>query len=300
MADSPILPGVQAWKDGSGKPLPPEFFRFLRDLVRYIQQIDGNTEELAAILARLDALEASGDFIIAGPQSVKVAGTPAGGFVQVNLDGDSASPLPVSFYATNEAQQKGWQLLQPHWVPNPYADYLVDENGDYMIDENGNFLTSDDGFPINPDYLPDHNDINGLQGGASDEYYHLTSAQHALAASLSAGTYTPTLTNVTNISASTAQVCQYLRVGNTVTVSGRLDVTATAAGGTASQVDISLPIASNFSSAGQLGGTAVVFYSPSVPAGILPDTANDRARVLFAAQNTLSMAVTFSFTYLVV
>lgn len=117
---------------------------------------------------------------------------------------------------------------------------------------------------------------------------------------LASGTYTPTLTNVTNITTSAAAVCQWMRVGNVVTVSGRLDVTATVAAGTASQVDVSLPIASNLALTGQLGGSGTIFYTPALTVGILPETTNDRARFLFAAQTTTSMAVSFSFTYLVV
>lgn len=37
---------------------------------------------------------------------------------------------------------------------NPYAVYIIDENGNCITDENGNYLVSDTGFPINPDFLP--------------------------------------------------------------------------------------------------------------------------------------------------
>jgi hypothetical protein len=140
--------------------------------------------QIADLLARVEALEEGESARIVGPQSVSVVGSLQNGLVQLTLVNDEALPLPVSFYATDENQEKGWQLLQPDWVPNPYADYLVDENGDYLIDENGNFLTSDDGFPINPDYLPDHNNLNGLDGGTAGEYYHLTAAEHTAAQGL--------------------------------------------------------------------------------------------------------------------
>lgn len=63
-----------------------------------------------------------------------------------------------------------------------------------------------------------------------------------LPAVVAAGTYTPTLTAVANVSTSTPSVMQWLRVGNTVTVSGRVDVKATAVALT--QIGISLPVAS--------------------------------------------------------
>lgn len=70
------------------------------------------------------------------------------------------------------------------------------------------------------------------------------------------GTYTPTLTDGSNITASTPSVCQYLRVGNTVTVSGTFAVSLTA-NNTTSTLQISLPIASDFSAARQAAGVAV-------------------------------------------
>lgn len=59
---------------------------------------------------------------------------------------------------------------------------------------------------------------------------------------ISSGTYTPTLTNVVNISASTAYQAQYLQVGNTVTVSGRVDIDPVVTA-TATQLGISVPVA---------------------------------------------------------
>ena len=71
---------------------------------------------------------------------------------------------------------------------------------------------------------------------------------------LSNGTYTPTLTAVTNVAASTANACQWLRVGNTVTVSGSVAVTATAVS-TDTEIGISIPVASNFARGANVGGT---------------------------------------------
>lgn len=216
MTDSPNLPGQHGWIDSSGKPLPWEFFKFFRDLLRYIQTTAGNTIEISSILARLDALEAdqaNPDAMIQGIMSVVSQGTLADGLVQLLLEGDDPEPLPVSFYSTDDDSTKGWHPLYPDWIPNPYADYLVDENGDYLVDENGAFLTSQNGFPIPLEYggtgadnssvaanlvwaspdglagapvfrtlvaddLPAHNGINSLQGGTAGEYYHLTAAQH--------------------------------------------------------------------------------------------------------------------------
>jgi enamine deaminase RidA (YjgF/YER057c/UK114 family) len=70
------------------------------------------------------------------------------------------------------------------------------------------------------------------------------------------GTYTPTLTNVTNAAASTTGVCQYMRVSNVVTVSGQLSIDPTTAGAD-TVVRMTLPIASNFSTTSRAcGGSA--------------------------------------------
>jgi hypothetical protein len=115
------------------------------------------------------------------------------------------------------------------------------------------------------------------------------------------GTYTPTLTNSAGISASTASSCQYIRVGNTVTVSGVLEVTTT---GTGSQtVGITLPIASNLSSISHCSG-AGCFYSATfrgVSSAIYADVTNDRATLNFLSPSAASgQATTFTFTYRVI
>lgn len=142
MADSPILPGVQAWKDASGRPLPPEFFRFLRDLVAFVKRTEGNSEQIAQIIEQLADL-LSRTYSLTGEDSVQVIGLLKDG-ATVSLVNDEASPLPAHFYATGDDRAKGWNPLYPHWVPNPYADYIVDENGNYIVDEDGNFIASND------------------------------------------------------------------------------------------------------------------------------------------------------------
>lgn len=61
---------------------------------------------------------------------------------------------------------------------------------------------------------------------------------------ITSGTYTPTLTNTTNVTSSTAFVNIYSRVGGVVQFSIKVEVTATGAGNTV--LGISIPVASNF------------------------------------------------------
>jgi hypothetical protein len=114
------------------------------------------------------------------------------------------------------------------------------------------------------------------------------------------GTYTPSLTNATNVAASTAHVCQYMRVGNVVTVSGRVDIDPTTAS-TATSLGMSLPIASNITAFTQLGGTfCTPALSTNTTGAIRGNLANDRADFeIIVGTDVASRSYHFSFTYLV-
>ena len=111
MADSPILPGQHAWRlvpsPRGGQPdLPPEFFRFFRELVTYVAQTQGNTASLTAILARLDALEAASTNAVTGQYSVQTFQQDAATIIR--LLGDIPAPAIQSYYGTNEDGNRGW------------------------------------------------------------------------------------------------------------------------------------------------------------------------------------------------
>lgn len=114
------------------------------------------------------------------------------------------------------------------------------------------------------------------------------------------GTYTPTLTNVTNVAASTAYPCQYLQVGSQVTVSGKFDLDATAAGAALTQLGISLPVASSLTNAYELAGTAVTPAVSGECAAVYADGANDRAQVEFLCGDASNNAWYFTFTYTII
>lgn len=111
------------------------------------------------------------------------------------------------------------------------------------------------------------------------------------------GTYTPTLTGVTNVAATTSAVCQYMRVGNVVTVSGAVQVDPTAAAGTA--LRLSLPVASNLANARELAGTGT-FELNYEPVRITGDVANNEALLELLPINTANQILSFHFTYLIV
>lgn len=115
---------------------------------------------------------------------------------------------------------------------------------------------------------------------------------------MASGTYTPTLTNVTNISASTAYACQYMRVGNVCTVSGKVDIDPTAAG--AIELGMSLPIASNLAAQEQCAGTVVGVTALDDALWIEGDATNNRAAIKCTAIGVANHSNYFTFTYLII
>ena len=120
-------------------------------------------------------------------------------------------------------------------------------------------------------------------------------ARDLAGATLAGGTYTPSLTNGASMTASTAYLCQWSRVGNLVTVSGKADVTMSSSTGSA--LSLTLPVASNFANNGQAGGTWA--NNLTQYGRVVADDTNDRI-TLFGTYGSGSQTVWFSATYLVV
>ncbi len=116
---------------------------------------------------------------------------------------------------------------------------------------------------------------------------------------LAASTYTPTLTNTTNLDGSTANAStQYMRLGSVVTVSGRFDIDPTAAANTV--MGISLPVASNLGSNADAGGAAVAVSATTEAFAISGDSGNDRATLQGGATITTNHTVAFIFQYRII
>lgn len=115
---------------------------------------------------------------------------------------------------------------------------------------------------------------------------------------ITSGTYTPTLSNTTNVGSSTALVCQYMRVGSVVTVSGGVTLTATA-GASLTTMGITIPIASTFAAVSDLGGAASA-AGISATAALFADTSNNRATFQMISPGTSSETYYFTFSYLVI
>lgn len=110
-----------------------------------------------------------------------------------------------------------------------------------------------------------------------------------------AGTYTPTLSNTTNVASSAVNgTFQYLRLGSIVTVAGSVQVDPTAAAATV--LKISLPIASNFTTSYQANGNATNPGSSAQFGSIISET-DDTVSLNFTALSTANAFWRIMFTY---
>ena len=111
------------------------------------------------------------------------------------------------------------------------------------------------------------------------------------------GTYTPTLTNVANVAASTANSrTSYIRVGDFVTVNGRVDIDPTSAS-VATQLRISLPIASNMTNNADLSGVINAYGVAGQCGAVYADPTNDTALVEIIPPSAANLDHRFTFMY---
>jgi len=117
---------------------------------------------------------------------------------------------------------------------------------------------------------------------------------------LDSGTYTPTLTNGTNVAASTAYESQFIRVGAIVCVSGKVDVDPTSAT-SETLLGLSLPFASNLGAQEDASGVCSQAVVTALSAGsIIADFANDRAELRMHPSGSGNAGWFFIFQYQVI
>jgi hypothetical protein len=107
-------------------------------------------------------------------------------------------------------------------------------------------------------------------------------------------TYTPTLTNTTNISASTPDVAHFIKTGSYVHVWGECTIDATAAT-TITEMQMSLPFSSVFTNTYQLAGTASFEDNTSVQ--ICANTSTGNAKWRFTPQTATNNKYSFRLSY---
>jgi len=221
-----------------------------------------------------------------GTTYVNIAGTPAAStqrqvkfFSIQNSDTVSATVIVEHYNATN-----GRQLCKVTLAVNDTLMY-ADGEGFRVIDSSGQIKqsTSTSGVLLAANNLSD-----------------LASASTARTnLGITESTYTPTLTNTTNVAASTAYTTYYQRIGNKVYVWGQVDVDVTT-GSATTVLGFSIPVASNFGNTYELGGTAITTSNTINVFSINADTANDRATFQGAPPSTANIRYNFMFSYTVI
>ncbi len=100
------------------------------------------------------------------------------------------------------------------------------------------------------------------------------------------GNYTPTLTNTSNVAASTAYPGEWTRIGKIINVSWEVDITPTAAAPTATELQLSLPVVSDFTTTGNAKGIGGCINVPAQTSVIDANTPNNRLSLNFTATST--------------
>ncbi len=115
---------------------------------------------------------------------------------------------------------------------------------------------------------------------------------------LAHGTYAPTCTAVANVDSTSAVTdFTYMRVGNSVLVSGNINIDATTIT-TLTRVRVSLPVASDLTNAGDLTGTGGIQGSDDVVIAI-GDITNNAAEINYTCNGTANTVVRILFMYVV-
>lgn len=143
--------------------------------------------------------------------------------------------------------------------------------------------------------------VNGTQGAGkvltSDANGGASWQTPSAGLTLDEGSYTPTLTNTTNIGSSTATTTHWFRVGDRIYVFGSIEIDATSAG-TLSELGMTLPVGSTIGNESDLAGTAV--HDDGTPIRICGDTVNNRAKFKFTPNTATANKYSFHFSYLYV
>lgn len=135
--------------------------------------------------------------------------------------------------------------------------------------------------------------LGSITNGSNGQVMTMVSGSPAWANAPTSGTYTPTVSGLTNVTSNTPQNATWMRVGNTVTVAGAIDI-GTASIGTVFSLFLSLPIASDFTGydGGGTGGYALGTNCYTLTTNV----ANDVMQLQGTSENT-GMTITYHFSY---
>ena len=113
---------------------------------------------------------------------------------------------------------------------------------------------------------------------------------------ISTGNFSPSVSGQSNIAAMTHFDMKYMRVGNMVTVSGNANVQASVAN-TQTVFELSLPIASDFTSSDDGTGSGGHLFQPISPVLISCSTANNTLQFIWNPTSTLNAQLNYVAMY---
>ena len=227
-----------------------------------------------------------------------------GGFAAFKSRGSLASKTDV---------QSGDVLFQIRSAPYSNGSYR-DQEADYVIEADSagggttvpirhRWFTMDNG--IGAERIRLHSSGGLSLGNTTDPgstNFSVTGTVNVGTAggNISWGVYTPTRSAEANLDANvTMTEAQYMRVGNTVTVSGRFtaDPTLTA---TATSFEITLPVASNIGAVEDAAGTAFCGTIAAQGAAVTGSVANNTAVITWVAGDITSQSWSYTLTYQII
>lgn len=157
--------------------------------------------------------------------------------------------------------------------------------------ENNTQVSGETGYPV--DGIVVQNAINKVR--LANNSMGATVTNPYIRAMPDSWTYTPTGTNILNVAASTMYQAQFARNGNTVTVSGLVEIDPAVIGAT--RLGLSIPFMSNFTNSIQAGGSANSTATEDENYVIYADAVNDRIVIDGQAKSTANHAIWYQYTY---
>lgn len=136
-------------------------------------------------------------------------------------------------------------------------------------------------------------------GGNADIVGDAIVTGNVIAANLASGTYTPTVTDIANITSHTVHDLGYTRNGNSVTVYGVIGIRPSS-NATVTQLSFTLPIGSNFSADDQAGGTGWAQDVAGLGFGVTSISSGTELLISFVTNDTGSRTYTFTSTYQII